>query len=137
MAHPREHTVNGNLMEGKIFSLLLNGESLEEVAQFEYFGVTITDDLSWSKQVSSVVSKARRILDMPQILPLLWYLNIFKAVQTYVKPHHNYCSLVWDLPLVNKQEALESVHTFALRFSGRSGLLRISKYSTPPVLNTK
>ena len=28
----REHTVNGDLMEGKITSLLLNSESLEEVA---------------------------------------------------------------------------------------------------------
>ena len=54
----REHTVNGDLTEGKITSLFLNNDSLEEVTQFKYLGVTITDDLSWSKQVSSVVSKA-------------------------------------------------------------------------------
>ena len=46
----REHTVNNDLMEGKITSLLLNSESLEEVAQFKYLGITISDDLSWSKQ---------------------------------------------------------------------------------------
>ena len=44
MAHPfeqvREHTVNGDLVEGKITSLLLNSDSLEEVAQFKYLGVT-------------------------------------------------------------------------------------------------
>ena len=60
----REHTVNGDLMEGKITSLFLNNDSLEEVTQFKYLGVTITDNLSWSKQVSSVVSKERRILGM-------------------------------------------------------------------------
>ena len=31
----REHTDNGNLMEGKITSLLLNSDSLEEVATLE------------------------------------------------------------------------------------------------------
>ena len=36
---------NGDLLKGKITSLLLNSDSLEEVAQFKYLGVTITDDL--------------------------------------------------------------------------------------------
>ena len=38
----REHTDNGDLLESKIASLLLNSESLEEVAQLKYLGVTIT-----------------------------------------------------------------------------------------------
>ena len=87
-------------MEDKITNLLLNTESFEEVAQFKYLGVTITDDLSWSKQVSSVVSKARRILGM--IYHKLYRFcgtspMLYKA---YVKPHLNYCSSVWDPPLV-------------------------------------
>ena len=53
----REHTVNGDLMEGNITSLLLNSESLEEVAQFKYLGVAITDDLSWYKQVTQLSPK--------------------------------------------------------------------------------
>jgi len=33
--------------------------------------------------------------------------------KAYVKPHFNYCSFVWDPPLVTDQEALESIQKFA------------------------
>ena len=39
-------------------------------------------------------------------------LRLYKA---HVKPHLNYCSFVWDLPLVKDQQALESVQKFARR----------------------
>ena len=101
-------------MDGKI---TMNSESLEEIAQFNYHGVTITDDLSWSKQVSSVVSKARRILGMIyrtfyRFCGTSTMLRLYKA---YVKPHLNYCSSMWDPPLVKFQEALESVQKISLR----------------------
>ena len=107
----REHTVNGDLMEGKITSLLLNSESIEEVAQFKYIGVTITDDLSWSKQVSSVVSKARRILRMisRKFYRFCGTSTMLRLYKAYVKPHLNYCSSVWDPPLVKGQEALHGI----------------------------
>ena len=113
----REHTVNGDLMEGKITSLLLNNESFEEVAQFKYVGVTITDDLSWSKQVSSVVSKARRILGMiyRKFYCFRGTSTMLRLHKAYVKPHLNHCSSEWDPPLVKDQEALESVQKFALK----------------------
>ena len=113
----REHTVNGNLMEGKITSLFLNNDSLEEVTQFKYLGVTITDDLSRSKQVSSVVSKARRILGMiyRKFYRFCGTSTLLRLYKAYVKPHLDYCSFVWDAPLVKDQEALESVQKFALR----------------------
>ena len=96
----REHTVNGDLMEGKTTSLLLNSESLE-VAQFKYLGVTLTDDLSWSKQVSLVVSKARRILGMiyRKFYRFCGTSTLLRLYKAYVKPHLNYCSFVWDPPL--------------------------------------
>ena len=101
----------------KITSLFLNNDSLEDITQFKYRGVTITDDLSWSKQVSSVVSKARRILGMIyckfyRFCGISTLLRLYKA---YVKPHLEYCSFVWDPPLVKNQEALKSVQKFALR----------------------
>ena len=113
----REHTVNGDLMEGKITSLFLNNDSLEEVTQFKYLGVTITDDLSWSKRVSSVVSKARRILGMiyRKFYRFCGTSTLLRLYKAYVKPHLDYCSFVWDLPLVKDQEVLESVQKFALR----------------------
>ena len=56
-------------------------------------------------------------------------LRLYKA---YVKLHLNYCSFLWDLPLVKDQEALESVQKFALRLCYRTGLLHILNYLTPP-----
>ena len=113
----REHTVNEDLMEGKTTSLFLNNDSLEEVTQFKYLGVTITDDLSWSKQVSSVVSKARRILGMiyRKFYRFCGTSTLLRLYKAYVKPHLDYCSFVWDPPLFKDQEALESVQKFALR----------------------
>ena len=113
----REHTVNGDLMEGKITSLFLNNDSLEEVTQFKYLGVIITDDLSWSKQVSSVVSKAKRILGTiyRKFYRFCGTSTLLRLYKAYVKPHLEYCSFVWDPPLVQHQEALESVQKFALR----------------------
>ena len=113
----REHTVNGDLMEGKITSIFLNNDSLEEVTQFKFLGVTITDDLSWSKQVCSVVSKARRILGMiyRKFYRFCGTSTLLRLYKAYVKPHLEYCSFVWDPPLVKNQEALESVQKFALR----------------------
>ena len=112
-----EHTVNGDLMEGKITSLFLNNDSLEDIPQFKYRGVTITDDLSWSKQVSSVVSKARRILGMIycKFYRFCGTSTLLRLYKAYVKPHLEYCSFVWDSPLVKNQEALKSVQKFALR----------------------
>ena len=113
----REHTVNGDLMEGKITSLFLNNDSLEDITQFKYRGVTITDDLSWSKQVSSVVSKARRILGMIycKFYRFCGTFTLLRLYKAYVKPHLEYCSFVWDPPLFKNQEALKSVQKFALR----------------------
>ena len=88
--------------------IFLNNDSLEEVTQFKYLGVTITDDLSWSKQVCSVVSKARRILGMiyHKFYRFCGTSTLLRLYKAYVKPHLDYCSFVWDPPLVKEQEAL-------------------------------
>ena len=92
----REHIVNGNLMVGKITSLFLNNNSLEGVTQFKYLGVTITDDLFWSKQVSSVISKARRILGMiyRKFYRFCGTSTLLRLYKAYVKPHLDYSSFV-------------------------------------------
>ena len=89
---PSKGTHNGELirlMEGKITSFLLNNDSLEEVAQFKYLGVIITDDLFLSKQV---VSKARRILGMiyPKFYHFCGTSTLLRLYKAYVKPHLNY-----------------------------------------------
>jgi len=55
------------------------------------------DDLSWSKQVSSVVSKARRILG-----------KIYHTFYHFCGTSITVPFFVWDPPLVKDQEALES-----------------------------
>ena len=44
--------------------LLLFGSALERVDSYEYLGMLLTGDLSWSLQVESVCQKARHILGL-------------------------------------------------------------------------
>jgi len=45
-------------------TLFLMGEPIEKVSSFKYLGVTISDDLTWSKHIQTISSKARRIIGM-------------------------------------------------------------------------
>ena len=44
--------------------LQLSGSLLERVERYKYLGILITSDLSWSPQVVSVCSKARRVFGL-------------------------------------------------------------------------
>ena len=42
--------------------VLLNGDPVEKGSEFKYLGIIISEDLSWSKQVTAVVAISRKIL---------------------------------------------------------------------------
>lgn len=97
LEHVREHTVNG---KGKITSLP-EQQLLEEVTQFKYLGATVTDDLSWSKPVSSVVIKARRILGMTyhKFNCFFGSSTLLRLYKAYVKSHlHFVGSIIGQRP---------------------------------------
>ena len=72
----------------------LNGKRIDWVNEVRYLGVVITDDLTWSAHIQTVVQKARRKLGYI-------YRTFYKNCSTEVllnlyKSLIQYCCLVWD-----------------------------------------
>ena len=111
-----EYTLNNAETENPPV-ILLNGDPVEKVSEFKYLGVIISDDLCWSKQVAAVVTRSRKILGVifRKFYPWCDTSTLLKLYTAYVKPHLQYCSFVWDPPLLKDQQALEKVQKFALR----------------------
>ena len=78
-------------------SFYLGSSSLQQVNNYKYLGVTITNDLSWNLHIDNACSAAFRKLcflkhklrNSPSNLKLLSYF-------TYIKPKLEYSCVVWD-----------------------------------------
>ena len=94
-----------------------HGEHTRQVSSFKYLGVWITKDLSWSKHVSEVCIKAKKLI---RLIYRQYYQhsNTDTLKQLYmssVRPHLEYATAVWDPHLQKDINKLEKVQTFALR----------------------
>ena len=98
-------------------SLTLGNVALERVHQYKYLGVLISDDLKWDKHIDHICSKVRKLVGMiyrnlyqysdPSFLLMLY--------KTIVRPHLEYCSILWDPHQSYLNNQLQSVEKFALR----------------------
>ena len=95
----------------------VSGTPLQRVISVRYLGVKLTQDLSWSLHVSHLCAKARQLIG-------LLYRRFYKHANTatllqlyksFIRPHLEYCAIVWDPHLSKDIEALEKVQRFALR----------------------
>ena len=100
------------------FSYLLNGTILQTVDSFKDLGVTISHDLSWSSQVSSLVSKCNQTMGMVKraigfkTSPSL----SCKLYQSLVRSKLEYASCVWS-PYHHKDiKLIESIQRSATRY---------------------
>ena len=74
------------------------GKNLLNVTHEETdLGVTISEDLSWSKQVAKCAKKANRALGMIKhtfcYMDKDMFIPLYKAL---VRPHMEYCPQVWS-----------------------------------------
>ena len=97
--------------------LTVMGNTLDKVSSFKYLCVWITKDLSWSKHVSEVCIKAKKLI---RLIYRQYYQhnNTDTLKQLYmssVRPHLEYATAVWDPHLQKDINKLEKVQTFALR----------------------
>ena len=100
-----------------LYSYKLSGQVLDEVKDSKYLGVTISDNLDWSKHITTTTTKAnarlsfikRNLKDCPQKLKEIAY---FSLVRSFV----DYASAVWDPHQKYNQEKLEMVQRRAARF---------------------
>ena len=92
-------------------NLLLCGQQL----QFKY--LLVSSDLSWSNHISSICSKARKLLG---ILYRRFYTHsisdaLFQLYLSLICPHLEYASSVWSPYKSGEIQALENIQKFTLK----------------------
>ena len=106
-----------NKKKPTLFKYTLHGISLKETDSAKYLGVTIAKDLSWSKHINQITTKANNSLNFikrniqtnnPKLKE--------SAYKTYVRPLVEYAASVWD-PWQNKYiEKIEMIQHRAIRY---------------------
>jgi len=102
--------------------LCLNGSTLELVSSYKYLGVIISSNLSWSPHIQSICSKSRKLIGL---LFRHFYLHcspsvLFKLYVSLIRPHLEYCSILWDPSSSVSISSLEKVQHFALKLCSKS-----------------
>ena len=92
---------------------------IDRVSSFCYYGVTLSSSLSWSPHISSVCSKSRKILGIlfRQFYPHSPPSTLINLYKSLVRPHLEYCSIVWNPSSKSLSQSLESVQLFALKLA--------------------
>ena len=101
--------------------LLLDDLCMERVESFKYLGILLSSDLSWSKHIKSICTKARKLLGL---LYRRFYKHaeppaLFQLYLSLVRPHLEYASDVWDLHLLKDKTLIENVQKIGLRICAK------------------
>lgn len=97
--------------------ILVGGTPLTVVSSVRYLGLQFHSDLSWSPHVANLCIKARKLIGLlyrrfGKHADSVTLLQLYKS---FIRPHLEYCSIVWDPHLLGDIESLEKVQRFALR----------------------
>jgi len=87
------------------------------VDSISYLGLTISADLSWSKHIQTITSKARQLVGLlfQQFYKHASTNTIRKLYLTIARPHLEYVCEIWDPYLAKNCQMIESVQNFASR----------------------
>ena len=101
--------------------LVLAGSPIELVSTFKYLGVLLTPSLSWSTHISSICSRARKILG---IIFRHFYkssspITLIRLYTCLVRPILEYSAPVWNPSSQSLIHSLESIQLFALKIASR------------------
>ena len=96
----------------------LGSEVLSQVDSYPYLGVTVASDLCWHIHVSTICTKATRVLNFVR-------RNVYNcspeakalAYLSPVRPHLEYAAAAWDPHLTKDVKQLEGVQRRAARFA--------------------
>ena len=97
--------------------IIVQDTPLSLVDSVKYLGIQINSDLSWSPHVANLCNKVRRLIGL---LYCRFYKHtdsttLLQLYKSFVRPHLEYCSVVWNPYLAGDIDALERVQRFALR----------------------
>ena len=98
-------------------SFLVQGTPLSHVSSVKYLGILINSDLSWSPHVAKLCSKVRKLVGLlyRQFYKHADSTTLLTLYKSFIRPHLEYGSIVWDPYLARDVDALEKVQRFALR----------------------
>ena len=99
------------------------GHQIQHVSSVKYLGFLLTQDLSWSRHIALICSRARKKVGFiyrsfyksssgPSTLTLLY--------KAFVRPLLEYGAIIWDPHLIKDIRALESVQRFATKICLRN-----------------
>ena len=114
-------------------SLLIPCSQLERVESFQYLGVLLTPNLSWSPHILKIRQKAHKVLGIihRHFYKFSTTATILRLYISLVRPILEYCASVWSASLTH---SLEYVESFALKITSKFGqvlLLTTSLNFTP------
>ena len=102
--------------------ITLNGTVLKRVFSYKYLGVTLTANMSWSPHITECCNKTRKLIGL-----LYRHFHqhsssntLTKPYRSFIRPHLEYASIVWNPNFKVEIEALENVQKFALRVCTKS-----------------
>ena len=88
----------------------------DSVQNYKYLGITLASDLSWSPHISVYRSKTRKLIGLlyGHIYQHASSSTLLKLYCSFIPPHLEYASIVWNPNLKGEIEQLEKVQKFAL-----------------------
>ena len=118
----------GKSVKSNIRFYELNNAIIGEVSSAKYLGVLISNDLSWSQHISTVVHKAHQRLGFVRRNlrgSPYQYRNI--AYQSLVRSQLEYAAAVWDPSLTGETNSIEMVQRKAARWArGKYGTVSVT-----------
>ena len=94
----------------------LNGTHIQQVQNYKYLGVVISDTLSWSQHIDLVRSKAAKGIGL--LRRLSWFLPrqaLCTMYNAYILPHLTYADAVWGTCTQGQSRSLEHLQNYAAR----------------------
>ena len=95
----------------------IEGTALTRTNEYKYLGVTITSDLTWKPHITNICNKTRKLIGL---FYRRFYNNcssqtLLQLYLSYIRPHLEYSSAVWNPHLKGEIADIERVQKFALR----------------------
>jgi hypothetical protein len=107
----------------------LDGADIKRVKQAKTLGIVIDEKLLWQKQIDEITTKVSRGIGMIRRMKTYVPEETLKTVYSaLIKPHFDYCNLVWDNCSKYLLEKLQKLQNRAARvITGKSYEIRSSE----------
>ena len=88
----------------------MGGSVLEEVDSYKHLGVTLSNDLTWTKHIENIATNAGKCLDILNALKYkLDRYTLEKLYKSFVRSKLEYANIIWDNCSKQMADLLESV----------------------------